>query len=54
MSTNNTHKLKAYLLRKLRSKHKTQMNFTTLIRNYYRKSKQFIRKKKHVTNKLHK
>ena len=39
MSSNHIIKLKAHLLRKLRSKLKTQNNYTTLIRNYYRKSK---------------
>ena len=39
MSSNHTNKLKAHLLRKLKSKLKTQNNYTTLIRNYYRKSK---------------
>lgn len=39
MSTNHIKKLKMHLLRQLRSKLKTQNNYTALIRNYYRKSK---------------
>lgn len=39
MSSNHINKLKAHLMRKLRSKLKTQNSYTALIRNYYRKSK---------------
>lgn len=54
MSSNHTNELKAHLLRKLRSKLKTQNNYTTLIRNYYRASKRGGYIKRNSTKKIKK
>lgn len=54
MPSHDTHSLKLYLLRRVRTKSKTQINYTNLIRKYYRASKRGGYIKRNSTKKIKK